>query len=135
MAWVVMPEHFHLLLVPTETLGGSPLSIILVATKKPLAEQVLGRWRDEGRPEAAELHGSRGRTHFWQPGGGFDRLVRDSDELDKTVRYIHNNPVARGLVEHPLDWEWSSARWYAGERHREPTIDPPFDADRQSGWW
>jgi hypothetical protein len=31
------------------------------------------------------------------------------------VNYIHNNPVKRGLVEDPLDWPWSSARWYAGQ--------------------
>jgi putative transposase len=31
------------------------------------------------------------------------------------IDYLHANPVRRGLVERPLDWEWSSARWYAGE--------------------
>ena len=30
------------------------------------------------------------------------------------VDYIHGNPVRRGLVARPEDWQWSSARWYAG---------------------
>jgi putative transposase len=30
------------------------------------------------------------------------------------IDYIHANPVRRGLVTRAEDWEWSSARWYAG---------------------
>jgi hypothetical protein len=30
------------------------------------------------------------------------------------IGYIHANPLRRGLVANILDWEWSSARWYAG---------------------
>jgi putative transposase len=32
------------------------------------------------------------------------------------IDYIHANPVCRGLVARAEDWEWSSARWYAGLR-------------------
>ena len=32
------------------------------------------------------------------------------------IDYIHTNPVRRGLVARVEDWEWSSARWYAGLR-------------------
>jgi putative transposase len=32
------------------------------------------------------------------------------------IEYIHANPVRRGLVARIEDWEWSSARWYAGIR-------------------
>ncbi len=32
------------------------------------------------------------------------------------IDYIHANPVRRGLVARAEDWEWSSARWYAGLR-------------------
>ena len=30
------------------------------------------------------------------------------------IEYIHYNPARRGLVAHPTDWPWSSARFYAG---------------------
>jgi hypothetical protein len=39
-----------------------------------------------------------------------------SAELEEKISYIHHNPVQRELVTNPLDWKWSSARWYAGIR-------------------
>ena len=32
------------------------------------------------------------------------------------TEYLHANPVRRMLVAKSEDWEWSSARWYAGIR-------------------
>jgi len=40
------------------------------------------------------------------------------------IDYIHLNPVRRGLIKEPEDWEWSSARWYAGVRPVRLEIDP-----------
>jgi hypothetical protein len=37
--------------------------------------------------------------------------------------YLHANPVRRGLVALAEDWEWSSARWYAGMRPVRIEID------------
>jgi len=37
---------------------------------------------------------------------------------------LHNNPVRRGLVDHPTDWPWSSARFYAGEKDVPLVMDP-----------
>jgi putative transposase len=51
---------------------------------------------------------------FWQDGGGYDRNIRNSRAMRDVFTYIHNNPVERGLVIRPEDWEWSSARDWAG---------------------
>jgi putative transposase len=56
------------------------------------------------------------RHRFWQPGGGYDRNITSSETLLAMIEYIHANPVRRGLVARMEDWEWSSARWYAGIR-------------------
>ena len=40
------------------------------------------------------------------------------------IEYIHANPVRRGLVAQPEDWEWSNARWYAGIRPVLIEMDP-----------
>ena len=53
---------------------------------------------------------------FWQVGGGYDRNIIEPETAWNVVTYLHLNPVRRGLVERPEDWEWSSARWYAGTR-------------------
>lgn len=58
--------------------------------------------------------GKRVRRRFWQPGSGYDRNVVEQSTLAKMINYIHLNPVRRKLVVRPEDWQWSSARWYAG---------------------
>jgi hypothetical protein len=43
----------------------------------------------------------------------YDRNVRDAEEFAVKLRYLHRNPVKRGLVKEPGDWSWSSFRHYA----------------------
>ena len=57
-----------------------------------------------------------GREHFWQP-RYYDFDVWSSAKRTEKLKYIHRNPVARGLVERPEDWPWSSYRHYvSGEK-------------------
>lgn len=119
-AWVVMPEHVHLLVRP----AGSPWDAVARSLKTQVARNVLGRWRERSAPILGKIV-VKGRARFWQHGGGFDRNVRDVDEFAKAVRYIHRNPVERGLVVEPTAWKWSSARWWRGERSGEIACDPP----------
>ena len=60
---------------------------------------------------------------FWQDGGGYDRNIRDQDELTRFVEYVHNNPVRRGLVARPEEWYWSSARDWLTEQEGPVQID------------
>jgi putative transposase len=53
---------------------------------------------------------------FWQVGGGVDSNLIETETLMRTIDYFHLNPVRRGMVDRPEEWEWSSARWYAGLR-------------------
>jgi putative transposase len=50
--------------------------------------------------------------NFWQK-RYYDRNLRDSREFTIKLRYLHRNPVKRGLVVNPEDWKWSSYRHYA----------------------
>jgi putative transposase len=52
----------------------------------------------------------------WQPGGGYDRNVIKIESLLEMIRYVHANPLRRDLAKRSTEWEWSSARWYAGIR-------------------
>ena len=49
---------------------------------------------------------------FWQEGPGHDANLRDRESIVKAIRYMHFNPVKRGLCATPDDWAWSSARQY-----------------------
>ena len=39
--------------------------------------------------------------------------MRDEREFSVKLRYLHRNPVKRGLVTEPAEWKWSSFRHYA----------------------
>ena len=115
-AYVIMPEHVHLLIWPRESVYS--ISDILSDMKQPVtrraikylrthAPEFLTRLRD-GQPGGKVTH------RFWQRGGGFDRNLFRPDAIHAEIEYMHANPVRRGLVEHPEDWAWSSARYFAG---------------------
>jgi putative transposase len=111
-AWVLMPEHAHLCVASREV-GGTRGFVLQL--KSSTARTILKAWREAGDPRLA--HCTRnGRSVFWQEGGGYDRTLRDEREIDEKIRYIHHNPVKRGLVSRPTDWRWSSAGWIAGDR-------------------
>ncbi len=107
LAWVVMPEHVHLILIPPS--AGMNMSRALVAIKQPVAQRLIRQWRLTHDPRFDDVRSGAGESRFWQEGGGFDRNIRDADELARETDYIHMNPVRRGLASHPRDWLWSSA--------------------------
>lgn len=130
-AYVVMPEHVHLLLRPA---AGDTVAAILKSVKLGVAQSVLAGWKKRGDPWLTEIATANG-PRFWQKGGGFDRNVRSMTELTGEVLYTHQNPVERGLVGSATQWRWSSVhRWLA--RHcgepcdAGPEIDPLPGQDR-----
>ncbi|MEO1236177.1 MAG: transposase [Planctomycetota bacterium] len=114
IAWVVIPDHVHLLLVPD--LPDHPIPLVLERLKRPFAQAVLDRWAELDAPVLARLTDARSRRRFWQRGGGYDRNLTDEKQVITKAEYIHANPVRRGLVDSPQDWPWSSAAYYAGLR-------------------
>ena len=115
-AWVFMPEHVHLLIFPRpETYS---ISDILRSIKQPVAQRMV-RFLKKRSPKALvhlETGLRRPQYRFWQDGGGYDRNYWSTKEIHEQTKYIHNNPVKRGLVDTAVEWEWSSAReWILGE--------------------
>lgn len=133
IAWVVMPDHVHLTIVPRVVVGydnGWPLVAststvekIYATMKKSVSQRVLARWTKLNAPILPKLTLADGTRHFWQPGGGFDRNVRTEAEAWREICYIHDNPVRRKLATRAEEWPWSSARWYAGETEGQIPID------------
>ena len=111
-AWVIMPDHVHLLLTPP--LPDVDVPRILSAIKRRSATLILADMRQKGIAIP---------PRFWQPGGGYDRNILGGPEFNEKIRYIHENPVRRGLVEHPEDWAWSSAPAWGGLDARWPDFD------------
>jgi putative transposase len=116
-AYVIMPEHIHVLVYPGD--ASEQMSAFLQALKEPVARKAIRHLQNQA-PEWLERvtvqEGRRERHRFWQPGGGYDRNITSSEALRAMIDYLHANPVRRGLVARAEDWEWSSARWFAGLR-------------------
>ena len=100
-AYVIMPEHVHLLIHPLTV----DYSISRIFSTLKTAPEFAARMTDI-QPNGKQT------LRFWQRGGGFDRNLWNPTHVWETVDYIHANPVRRELCVHPTDWEWSSARSY-----------------------
>ena len=115
-AYVIMPEHMHVLLYPRSP--SYDISNILKAIKLSVSRRVTRVLRNESLPLLDRLRvtwpNGRQEYRFWQQGGGYDRNLYEDKVILASIEYMHFNPVARGLVDEPTDWKWSSARWYEG---------------------
>jgi putative transposase len=138
-AWVIMPEHIHLLFYPRPQLY--KVQSIEWSIKQPVGAKAM-RWLKQHAPayiERLTVH-NRNRTYrrFWQAGPGVDENIEEPAALQGIIDYIHNNPVQRGLVNRPEDWPWSSARDWLGlpdcplliDRTLPMTVETPWKASR-----
>jgi len=128
-AYVIMPEHVHVLLHPRA--AGYEMRRILVVLKQPVAKAARQYLEDTGQRAWLERltvrYPSRRVFRFWQPGGGFDHNIFREKTLAAVMEYMHANPVRRELVAQPTDWEWSSARFWEGWRDVPIRMDHPHD--------
>jgi putative transposase len=106
LAWCLMDNHVHLILVPQQTDG---LRAALGEAHRRYSRQINFR------------EGWRG--FLFQ--GRFASYPMDDAHLLAAVRYVEHNPVAAGMVGRAEDWPWSSARSHlAGRRAKgDPLTD------------
>lgn len=107
-AWVLMPNHVHLVVDVQDT----PLS------------RLVQRWKGGTAREANLILGRRGA--FWQE-DYFDTKIRDAAHMAQAIRYVEENPMKAKLVGDPREWPWSSARW------RDAYNRLPWQRDLASG--
>ena len=108
--YVAMPEHVHLLV-------NEPRRALLSRAVQALKLSVSARSRE--RP-------------FWQP-HYYDFNVFSREKFVEKLRYIHRNPVRRGLAAQPEGWLWSSYRHYQTGRRGTVEIESEWTA-RMRGW-
>ena len=115
--YVVMPEHVHLLVSePQQRL----LATAVQALKLGFARRVIAeRLRHSPGVNRAS---STSTEHIWQA-RYYDFNVSTADKQQEKLRYMHCNPVKRGLVEAPELWRWSSYRDYAGNAAGVVTVN------------
>jgi putative transposase len=108
-AWVLMPNHVHLVLNPCDPDG-----------LRNALSKVHRRY-------AGRIHARQKRTgHFWQ--GRFGAVAMDEAHLAAALRYVAMNPVRARLVSRAQDWRWSSVHAHlSGRADRVTLLRPTLD--------
>lgn len=103
-AWVLMPNHVHLILTPQDADG---------------IRRALSKVH---RAYAGHIHARMQRTgHFWQ--GRFGCVPMDETHLAAALRYVALNPVRARLVKQAVDWRWSSVHDQLSRKRRGTVTD------------
>jgi putative transposase len=110
-AYVLMPEHVHLLI-------NEPPTIILGQFLKSFKQEVSRKLKGD-------------RKQFWQS-RYFDRNIRGDEAFSEVVEYIHQNPVKRGLVQRSADYRWCSLNHYATNTCGTVEIESQSTANRRA---
>jgi len=108
--YVVMPEHVHLLVNEPKR---SSLDVALQALKTSVSKQSMQR-------------------PFWLP-RYYDFNVFSEEKRIEKLKYMHRNPVARGLAQRPEEWRWSSFRHYLTGEIGVVEIESTWTAGRREG--
>ena len=109
--YVVMPEHVHLLV-------SEPEQALLLRAIQSLKQAVARRLA------------LRSREPFWQARYYDFNVFTERKRIEK-LRYMHRNPVKRGLVEHAKGWAWSSFTHYATGAEGIVEIESEWTARRK----
>jgi putative transposase len=115
LAYVIMPEHVHLVLWPPEAMA---LGTVVGEIKRCAAKETLSHLSKADGQVLDRLtvrRDSAERRVLWQR-RCYDHNCRSETSVWEKVEYCHQNPVKRRLVHKAEDWEWSSYRWYKGDR-------------------
>ena len=144
VGYVVMPDHVHLLMSEPER--GS--LAVVVQMLKQIVSRGLHR-KPHPSAKSAERVGHPLPSHpsaksaervghpnapFWQRRYYDFNVWSYRKEVEK-LRYLHRNPVRRGLVERPEDWEWSSFRHHATGEEGVVEIESRWTARKRERAW
>ncbi len=142
-AWVLMPNHFHLLVQITNPSGFKNLT----GLEKPPHQHFSNLFN--AYTKAFNKRYNRHGSLFERP---FKRKIINTDKyLQSVLLYIHNNPVHHGFCEHPINYGWSSylscisnkptklkreevKSWFVDEPDFENQHNKPLDDEKMSKW-
>ncbi len=117
--YVIMPDHFHLLIQPTSDKNN--LSKIMQHIKGNFARKYneLIDNNKKGRRHLSAVYKTGTNVSNYKPvwqEGFYDTAMRNEKQIFSWLEYMHWNPVKNGLVAHPKEYEFSSYHQYFGEK-------------------
>jgi REP-associated tyrosine transposase len=116
--WVLMPDHFHLLMRPQPA---ATVPLLITGLKEETAKRLLKTLRQNlhhpccrkmlGRRRLPSTVHDESRDRLWQR-RFYPFNIFTEKKFQEKLDYMHNNPVTRGRVSSPGEWPWSSSRFY-----------------------
>ncbi len=125
VGYVVMPEHVHLLLSEPER---ADPGVVIQVLKQRFARAVLWQLRSRAPEQECLWTHSSAETHIWQA-RFYDFIVYTQKKRMEKLHYMHQNPVKRGLVLGPEQWNWSSFRHYARDERGPVLVNESLRAE------
>jgi putative transposase len=125
-AWVIMPDHFHVL---ASLPGGGNMATLVASLKSWTARQLVDMWTQAGLNELLgrfRMPEPKAKRHVYRVWGrgSFPVAVFSHRFVRQKVRYMHRNPEAAGLVPTPDQWPFSDYVWWAYGQEVPLTPDP-----------
>ena len=124
LAYCLMPNHFHLLAYTTEKSailvkqGGLVIDSLTNSIRQLLSG--YARIFNKNNNRCGSLFRQKTKAKLITEGKRTDdRKYTIEEYCENCFNYIHNNPVAAGLVTHPSKWRWSSYNVYAGTQRND----------------
>jgi len=129
-AFVLMPDHAHIV-----TDSSRESTEIHRFVNGIVSRRVIDHLKSNGHESSLAKLRIKDRDNGWKyslwehkPN---TRLLWNEQMLWQRIQYTHLNPVRAGLVDHPNDWRWSSARIF----HGRPADDEPLQVDLDKIVW
>jgi putative transposase len=105
VAYVILPDHMHFIwTLPPDSSDYS-------TRWKMIKGRFSNNWLEKRTESALSSRRHKGELDVWQR-RFWEHLIRDEDDLQHHVEYIHFNPVKHGLVHSVREWEYSSFKKY-----------------------
>ena len=118
--WCIMPSHIHMIIGSKknklEDIVRDMKSHTSTTFKNSIKNNVSEsrkEWMLWMMERAGKKNGNNSDWQFWQQHNK-PLEIKDQEMFDKTLEYIHQNPVQAGFVTRPEDWKYSSARDFCG---------------------
>ncbi|MEP7230320.1 MAG: transposase [Ginsengibacter sp.] len=118
--WCIMTSHVHMIIGTADkkldAIVGEMKSFTSTQLKKIIKDhphESRKEWMMWLMERAGKKNGNNNDWQFWQQHNK-PLAIKDQQMFDKTLEYIHQNPVQAGFVNRPEDWKYSSARDFCG---------------------
>ena len=106
-AWVLMPDHLHAIwTLPADDVDYSRRWALI---KRFVSKQCGGLYQDNEQLSASSI--AKRESNIWQR-RFWEHVIRDDNDFEQHMNYLHYNPIKHGLVNSLTDWEYSTFHRY-----------------------